>query len=129
MQVQSSFSSLRVPLARALVSGVLALGVALLAAVSPLPVRAQGLPDFSELVERVGPAVVNIRTTERVRAGRGGAPEMDEDLLEFFRRFGVPIPGQPQPPRRGQPSPSQPQPDAEPQMRGVGSGFILSADG
>jgi serine protease Do len=69
--------------------------------------------------------VVNIRTTERARAGRGGAnPEIDEDLLEFFRRFGVPIPGQPQPPRRG-----QPQPDGEPTQRGVGSGFILNADG
>jgi serine protease Do len=52
---------------------------------------------------------------------------MDEDLLEFFRRFGVPIPGQPQPPRRGQPQP--PQPDSEPQMRGVGSGFILTSEG
>jgi len=129
MRVQSSFSSLRMPFARALWSGVLALGLAVLAAVAPAPVRAQGLPDFTELVERVGPAVVNIRTTERVRAGRGGVPEMDEDLLEFFRRFGVPIPGQPQPPRRGQPSPSQPQPDNEPQMRGVGSGFILTNDG
>ncbi|MDP1532164.1 MAG: serine peptidase, partial [Rubrivivax sp.] len=35
------------------------------AALSPLAVRAQTvqLPDFTELVERVGPAVVNIRTT------------------------------------------------------------------
>src|SRR5436190_2085096 len=49
---------------------------------------------------------------------------MDEDLLDFFRRFGVPIPGQPPTPRRG-----QPQPDGEPTQRGVGSGFILNADG
>ena len=47
-------------------------------------------------------------------------------MLEFFRRFGIPIPGQPQNPRRG---PPQPRPDEEPQQRGVGSGFILSADG
>ncbi|HJV60908.1 MAG TPA: DegQ family serine endoprotease [Albitalea sp.] len=94
-------------------------------ALAAQPVQAQaGLPDFTELVEKVGPAVVNIRTTERPRAGHGVSPDMDEDLLDFFRRFGVPIPGQPQTPRRG-----QPQPEAEPQMRGVGSGFILNADG
>ncbi|MFZ2650428.1 MAG: DegQ family serine endoprotease [Burkholderiaceae bacterium] len=87
--------------------------------------QAQSLPDFTELVERVGPAVVNIRTLERSRiAARGGAgPEMDEDMLEFFRRFGLPAPNQPSPrgPRQA--------PDGEPQQRGVGSGFILSADG
>ena len=32
-----------------------------------------GLPDFTELVEKVGPAVVNIRTTERARAARSGS--------------------------------------------------------
>ena len=104
---------------------------AVFAAAAPKSVQAQNLPDFTELVERVGPAVVNIRTTERARAGRAsgipGMPEMDEDMLEFFRRFGMPIPGQPQNPRRGQPQPQQP--DAEPQQRGVGSGFILNADG
>ncbi len=96
--------------------------------------QAQNLPDFTELVEKVGPAVVNIRTTERARNGRGaGGPEIDEDMLEFFRRFGLPIPGNPgtpgapgRDPRRGQP---QPQPDADAQPRGVGSGFVLSADG
>ena len=108
--------------------------VALSAAAAPVPVQAQNLPDFTELVERVGPAVVNIRTTEKARVGRAGGisgmPEMDEDMLEFFRRFGMPIPGQPQNPqnpRRGQPQPQQP--DAEPQQRGVGSGFVLNADG
>ena len=85
---------------------------------------ARGLPDFTDLAEQVGPSVVNIRTTERVRPGRN-APEMDEDMQEFFRRFfGVP-PGQlPQPrrnPRQG--------PEEEEQQRGVGSGFILSTDG
>ena len=91
--------------------------------------HAQALPDFSGLVEAVGPAVVNIRTTEKAKAVRGnGGPEMDEDMLEFFRRFGVPIPGQPQNPRRAPQQPT-PQPDGEPQQRGVGSGFILNADG
>ncbi|MDO9234795.1 MAG: DegQ family serine endoprotease [Aquabacterium sp.] len=99
----------------------------------PLPAHAQSLPDFSGLVEAVGPAVVNIRTTEKARPSRGnGAPEVDEDMLEFFRRFGVPIPGQPQAPRRTPQQPPQqqaPQPDSEPQQRGVGSGFILNGDG
>ena len=100
-----------------------ALALGLLLCAAALPVRAQGLPDFSGLVEQVGPAVVGIRTTEQARAGRGG-PEIDEDMLEFFRRFGIPIPNRPAP--RGVP----PGPDAgEPQQRGVGSGFILGADG
>jgi len=91
---------------------------------SAAPVGAQGLPDFSELVEKVGPAVVNIRTTERPRAGRGGSGnEADEDMLELFRRFGIIPPGQNRP---GPRSPQQPD-DAQP--RGVGSGFILNADG
>ncbi|CAG1019809.1 serine protease Do [Burkholderiaceae bacterium] len=122
------FSTLRAAMRRMLFSSVLALGLGFTAASLPQPALAQtpaGLPDFADLVEKVGPAVVNIRTTERARIGRGGmSPEMDEDLLEFFRRFGVPIPGQPQNPRRG-----QPQPDEQPIQRGVGSGFILNADG
>jgi serine protease Do len=80
------------------------------------PLRAQSLPDFTELVERVGPAVVNIRTLER---GRLASAEVDPNMEEFFRRFGIPLPGQ----RRG------PRGDDEPMQRGVGSGFILSADG
>ncbi len=85
--------------------------------------RAQSLPDFTELVERVGPAVVNIRTLERSRQGVTGGIEVDPNLEEFFRRFGIPLPGRPDPrrgPRGG---------DDEPRQRGVGSGFILSADG
>jgi serine protease Do len=109
---------------------VLALGLSVLAAAPgllPAPAHAQGqvvLPDFTELVERVGPAVVNIRTLERVRAGRGGVPEMDDNMEEFFRRFGIPIPGQ-RDPRRSAPNGG----DQEPVQRGVGSGFVLSADG
>ncbi|HSW04874.1 MAG TPA: DegQ family serine endoprotease [Aquabacterium sp.] len=82
------------------------------------------LPDFTELVERVGPSVVNIRTMERARGGatqeRGG---IDPNLEEFFKRFGIPLPGG----RGGAPRGNNN--DDEPQQRGVGSGFILSADG
>ena len=90
----------------------------------PLPVRAQAtqLPDFTELVERVGPAVVNIRTLERGRASAGGNGEMDPNVEEFFRRFGIPLPGRPDP-RRGNPRGE----DDEPRQRGVGSGFSLNS--
>jgi serine protease Do len=109
----------------------LAVGIAMVSALPALPARAQGLPDFTELVEKVGPAVVGIRTTERAKQARAGA-DGDEDMLDFFRRFGIPIPNQiPQQPNRPTPNPRTPQPpaDAEPQTRGLGSGFILSADG
>ena len=95
---------------------------------APLPAYAQAreLPDFTELVERVGPAVVNIRTAERGRASaQGGGGEIDEQMREFFRRFGIPMPNSPQQPRRGGPRDE----DSEPQQRGVGSGFVLTADG
>jgi serine protease Do len=109
--------------------GALALGLGMSGVLGVSSAVAQGLPDFTELVEKVGPAVVGVRTTERVRGARGGA-EMDEDMLEFFRRFGLPIPNAPNTPNRPSPhTPLQPAPDAEPQTRGVGSGFILSADG
>ena len=104
--------------------GAVALSLSLVATVAPQAAHAQGLPDFTELVDKVGPAVVNIRTTERPRAGRGpGGSEMDEDMLEFFRRFGIPAPNRP--------NPRSPQPpgDSDAQPRGVGSGFILNADG
>ncbi len=86
------------------------------------------LPDFTDLVDQVGPAVVNIRTVEKVTQRGGGANgEMDEEMQEFFRRFfGQPAPGAP----RSAPRPNRPQePQEESRPRGVGSGFILSADG
>ena len=82
------------------------------------------LPDFTDLVEQVGPSVVNIRTSEKVKAAVAGG--VDEQMLEFFRRFGIPVP--PGVPRSPRPERSQPQPD-EDQPRGVGSGFILTSDG
>lgn len=90
---------------------------------------ARALPDFSDLVDQVGPSVVNIRTVERVaqRGGPGGAP-MDEEMQEFFRRFfGPNFPGLPGPGGQGPRRPGPPQ--EEPRPRGVGSGFILTPDG
>ena len=83
----------------------------------------RGLPDFTDLVDQVGPSVVNIRTREKA-SERSGANGMDEEMAEFFRRFGVPIPNVPR-----QQRPQRPQQDEEAQPRGVGSGFILTADG
>ncbi len=63
--------------------------------------QSRELPDFADLVERVGPAVVNIRTTERTPDG----PRTP------FRRRAPTLQGNDEVPR------------------GEGSGFILSADG
>ena len=105
----------------------IALAIGLLASAAPAPAAAQGLPDFTELVEKVGPAVVNIRTTERTHASRlaPGGGDIDEDMLEFFRRFGLPMPNRPNPRSPQQPGDG----DGDSQPRGVGSGFILNADG
>ena len=75
------------------------LGVAALGALAPMvPAHAQavrGLPDFTDLVDQVGPSVVNIRTLEKVSPrAQAGAPN-EEEMLEFFRRFGLPIPNIP----------------------------------
>ena len=86
--------------------------LALLFAV-PVAAAAQ-LPDFTELVEKQGPAVVNISTTQSVRNPLlPQIPNLQEDdpFYEFFRRF-APQPG----PR-------------EFQSQSLGSGFIISQDG
>ena len=85
----------------------------------------RGLPDFTDLVEQVGPSVVNIRTLEKVRQNDAANGGPDEEMQEFFRRFfGVPMPNLPrQAPRQNRPQPEESQP------RGVGSGFILTSDG
>ncbi|HCO43324.1 MAG TPA: serine peptidase, partial [Gammaproteobacteria bacterium] len=81
---------------------------------------AAGLPDFSELVVRNGPAVVNISTEQRAEAEQAALPKLPFELPdgsdaaplnEFFRHF---FGDQPEPPL----------PDAS-----LGSGFIISADG
>jgi serine protease Do len=74
------------------------------------------LPDFSTLVETVGPAVVNVSVVEKpqTRTRNRGLDE-DDPMQEFFRRFGIPTPDQ----RDGQ----------VPQRQGEGSGFIVSGDG
>ena len=65
------------------------------------------LPDFASLVEKEGPAVVNVITT-------GSARQAAPDPFELFRRFMPDLPAPPQQQWRAQ---------------GLGSGFIISADG
>jgi len=80
---------------------------------------AAGLPDFTELVQRYGPTVVNISTTQSAAYGpqefghEEGIPE-DSPLYDFFRRF------------FGEEGPL---PEDGEQGRSLGSGFILSTDG
>jgi len=137
-------------------------------AATPVAVPGVNLPDFTTLVDKVGPSVVNIRTTTRVSSStdlRGLPPGMDDgDMSEFFRRFfGIPMPGSPGSPRggggsggngggsggnggsgggdqggsdngssqgnRSAPQDSPDNQDNSEQSSGVGSGFIMSADG
>lgn len=100
---------------------------------SVAPVHAQtsapvvrGLPDFTDLVDQVGPSVVNIRTIEKAPT-RSAAGAMNPDMLEFFKRFGLPIPNMPNAPDESPRAPGQ-RPDQD-APRGLGSGFILSSDG
>ncbi len=108
---------------------VLPFALAQAAAAVPAPARGGAepapivnLPDFTRLVERAGPAVVNIEATsgnggQRELAGGPGKEALPEDVPEFFRRFFEEQrpPGQPLPIPRGGVS--------------QGTGFIISADG
>jgi len=83
--------------------------------------QAYQLPDFTQLAEKQGPAVVNISITQVMQGGGSpfaGMPN-DEALAELFRRFGIPMPGVP-----GGGGPQQ-----EYKTQSLGSGFIISSDG
>ncbi|MGH8711199.1 MAG: DegQ family serine endoprotease [Burkholderiales bacterium] len=77
------------------------------------PVLAKDLPDFTELAEKQGPAVVNVSTTQTVLAHQG-IPQLpfseDDPFYEFFKRFAPPMP-------------------REFESKSLGSGFIISSDG
>ncbi len=100
---------------------VVCLGLAPLASMA----QTQVLPDFADLVDKVGPSVVNIRTTEKER------PQDDQELQEFLKKhFGMPDQGGA--PTRPSPTPKKGDKSAPIERevpRGVGSGFILTADG
>ena len=81
------------------------------------------LPDFATLVEQVGPAVVNVSVVEKAhhvaRNQQSDDDSADDPFQEFFKRFGIPNPGQQGGGRGGE----------TPQRQCEGSGFIVSADG
>ncbi len=83
---------------------------------------AQGLPDFTELVEDNAGAVVNISTSSAPKAGNARGLPFDERQLEqmpeFFQDF-----------FRGPQSPFGGAPGNAPPRRSMGSGFIVSEDG
>ncbi len=109
-----------------IVSGAMAAMLwVVLVPISPVLAQTRTLPDFTDLVEQVGPSVVNIRTLEKVSARGGPDGTGQEEMFEFFKRFGLPIPNLP----RQSPHPRRQQQPEEEQPHGVGSGFVLSADG
>ncbi|SFR77462.1 serine protease Do [Mitsuaria sp. PDC51] len=81
-----------------------------------------GMPDFAQIAAAQGPAVVNISVSGTVKTRAARVPQIDPDdpFYEFFRRFGVP--GMPGGPNGGGEGGSR-------EIRGQGSGFIVSADG
>ena len=89
-------------------------------AVAPTPAAPGGLPaaalpDFSAIVARNGPAVVNISVTGTVKGMRNGDPgnphlDPDDPLSQLFRHFRIVPPGQVP-------------------VHSLGSGFIISPDG
>ncbi len=116
--------------------GVLA--VLLAASVQLVNAQPVVMPDFADLVERTAPAVVNIRTAARMSTTAQGTPgmpgmpgpqgpELDENdpFYDFFHRF-FPQPG---PGQRPGPAPHAPHGGDREIPRGVGSGFLISADG
>ncbi|OYU42467.1 MAG: serine peptidase, partial [Burkholderiales bacterium PBB4] len=108
-----------------LASVLVGAAVGSLAPVQLAHAQARALPDFTELVDQVGPSVVNIRTLEKVSNRNSQGLTGDEDMLDLMRRFGFPVPNVPkQAPKR-----NRPQGDEEEVPRGVGSGFVLTADG
>jgi len=88
--------------------------------------QAQVLPDFADLVEKYGPAVVNINTETRQQA-RQQIPGLSEDdpFYEFFKRFMPPEQQQPRGPRGG----PREAPKGPLRPFGLGSGFVVSPDG
>ncbi|MFT7109762.1 MAG: serine protease Do [Psychrobacter glaciei] len=82
------------------------------------------LPDFTELVEDAGPAVVNISTTQKTTSRHGGNMELPEGMPEIFRHFF----GVPQNPRSN-PNPHNSPRGQSQERASLGSGFIVSNDG
>ncbi|WP_291994410.1 DegQ family serine endoprotease [Candidatus Accumulibacter sp. ACC003] len=72
-----------------------------------------GLPDFTTIVTQSGPAVVNISATGPSKTALSGRErdQQRQQMPELFRHFGIPMP------------------DDDAPAHGMGSGFIVRADG
>jgi len=85
------------------------------AAATPAVAATMSLPDFSAIVKQYGPAVVNVSTSGMKKAEfQGpsfGQADPDDPFWKFFQHFGGP------------------HPQGSVPMRGLGSGFIVGADG
>jgi serine protease Do len=94
------------------------------------PATPMALPDFAQITQQNGAAVVNISVTgtrdsgdapdRAAQRGQREDPFGNDPFFEFFRRFQQPGPG-------GQGGRSVPR--EAPLVRGQGSGFIVNADG
>jgi serine protease Do len=122
--------------ARAAASAAVSLAMALpigAAQAQAVAAPSAALPDFTQVVQETESSVVNIRTTEAVPVRRSPMGPGNGDPSELFRWFFGP---DFMPPGFGQQGPrARPkQPPAQPQgertvPRGIGSGFVISADG
>lgn len=78
--------------------------------------QARSLPDFTEMVEELKPAVVNISTSQDSRRTSERGMDPRQQMPELFRRF-----------FGDEMFPQRPGPDRN--KRSLGSGFIISKDG
>jgi len=105
---------------------VLSITFALTSGVISQTVLSADLPDFTVLAEKHGAEVVNISVTQVMQSSNTQfsfpGMEQDEQMQEFFKRFGIPgMPGMPGSPRG--------QGEQEYKSQSLGSGFIISSDG
>jgi serine protease Do len=132
MQEQFHFSAYQsVSRARRAIFALLMAVILIAGGMQHLNVQAQaaGLPDFTTIVEKSEPAVVNIRTTAKVAARSG---PQGQDPYEMFRHFFGPDfqpPGGRQGPQQNPRGKPRTEPEERSVPRGVGSGFFISADG
>ena len=86
------------------------------------PVVSAELPDFTQLVEKNAPAVVNISTTQKMQQQRAGDFNgIPEELLKRFFGDAFPIP-------KGA-VPEQGNGSGKKEVQSLGTGFIVSNDG
>lgn len=91
-----------------------------LMAIAMVPAQARELPDFTELVEKYGSAVVNISTTQKIKHPRTRQPRIPQQIPEgpfgdLFRHFFGEEGGQGE--------------IEDFDSKSLGSGFIISRDG